>query len=167
MRFLTAAALSLLLTQGAYGQVAAQQKEIEKEIAKLQALKVQVQNLIAQNRELLKKIEEERKKLQKEREALKKELEEAKAERYKKLALFFSKMDPEMAGQKLSALKDPKEAALILYNMKARVAGQVLNYIDPKMVNAIVNYLTHLKGSAYACKRLQESSQPPYRTPQE
>ncbi len=145
MRFLVAVLTLSLLIPGALGQEQVEKKETKKEIEKLLSLKKEVSSLINKNQQLLKKIEEERKKLQKEREEFQKEIEEAKSERYKKLARIFSKMDPEMAGQKISAMTDPKEAAYIIYNMKSRVAGEIMNYVDPQMVNKIVNILTKIK----------------------
>ena len=145
MRFLVAVLTLSLLIPGALGQERVEKKETKKEIEKLLSLKKEVSSLIKKNQQLLKKIEEERKKLQKEREEFQKEIEEAKSERYKKLARIFSKMDPEMAGQKISAMTDPKEAAYIIYNMKSRVAGEIMNYVDPQMVNKIVNILTKIK----------------------
>jgi len=145
MRFLVAVLTLSLLIPGALGQERVEKKETKKEIEKLLSLKKEVSSLIKKNQKLLKKIEEERKKLQKEREEFQKEIEEAKSERYKKLARIFSKMDPEMAGQKISAMTDPKEAAYIIYNMKSRVAGEIMNYVDPQMVNKIVNILTKIK----------------------
>lgn len=145
MRFLVAVLTLSLLIPGALGQEQVEKKETKKEIEKLLSLKKEVSSLIKKNQQLLKKIEEERKKLQKEREEFQKEIEEAKSERYKKLARIFSKMDPEMAGQKISAMTDPKEAAYIIYNMKSRVAGEIMNYVDPQMVNKIVNILTKIK----------------------
>ncbi len=145
MRFLVAVLTLSLLIPGALGQERVEKKETKKEIEKLLSLKKEVISLIKKNQQLLKKIEEERKKLQKEREEFQKEIKEEKSERYKKLARIFSKMDPEMAGQKISAMTDPKEAAYIIYNMKSRVAGEIMNYVDPQMVNKIVNILTKIK----------------------
>jgi flagellar motility protein MotE (MotC chaperone) len=54
-------------------------------------------------------------------------------------------MDPELAGQKISKFTDPKEAAYIIYNMKERKAGAVMNYIDPEVVDKIVKILTDIK----------------------
>jgi len=42
-------------------------------------------------------------------------------------------------------MKDPKKAAYIIYNMKPRLAGEVMNYVDPEMVDKIVKILTDLK----------------------
>jgi len=146
MRFWVAVILISLLFPNALGQEQVETKETKKEIEKLLSLKKEVESLIEKNRKLLKKIEQEREALKKEREAFEKEVQEVQSERYKKLALMFSKMDPEMAGQKISAMTDPKEAAYILYNMKSRVAGEILNYVDPKMVDKIVKILTNIKG---------------------
>lgn len=145
MRFWVAVILISLLFPNALGQEQVEKKETQKEIEKLLSLKKKVESLIEKNREILKKIEQEREALKKEKEEFEKEVQEVQSERYKKLAQMFSKMDPEMAGQKISAMTDPKEAAYILYNMKSRVAGEVLNYVDPKMVDKIVKILTNLK----------------------
>ncbi|WP_456455811.1 MotE family protein [Thermovibrio sp.] len=121
------------------------EKEVKTEIERLKELQKEVEKEIKSKEELLKKIEEEREKLKKEREELEKRVEEVKAERYKKLAQVFEKMDPELAGQKISALTDPKEAAYIIYNMKPRKAGEVMNYVNPQMVDKIVKILTQIK----------------------
>lgn len=148
MRFLLAVLTVSLLSSGAFGQEQVEKKETQKEIQKLLSLKREVESLIEKNRELLKKLEQERAALKREREEFQKELQKVQSERYRKLAKMFSKMDPEMAGQKISAMTDPKEAAYILYNMKSRTAGEILNYVDPKMVDRIVKILTDLKGAA-------------------
>ena len=127
-------------------------KEVKTEIEKLKALKLQVEKLLKENNDTLKKIEEERKRLEKERRALLELEEKIKSERYRKLAEVFSKMDPELAGQKISAMTDPKKAAYILYNMKSRKAGEILNYVDPKMVNKIVKILTTIKPASSSDK---------------
>lgn len=123
----------------------AQTKEIEKEIKKLEKLKSSIEKEIKKKSELLKKIKKERKELQAEKDSLNKLKEEIKQDRYKSLAKAFSAMDPEMAGEKLSKIEDPKKAAYILYNMKSRQAGAALNYVDPKRVSQIVKILTDLK----------------------
>ena len=147
MRFLVVV-LVLSFLSPAFGQEQVAKKEVQREIQKLLKLKKQIESLLEEKQKLLKKIEEEREKLKKEREEFQKEIQEAQSERYKKLAEIFSKMDPEMAGQKISAMSDPREAAYILYNMKSRIAGEVMNYVDPKMVDSIVNILTSLKVSS-------------------
>ena len=145
IRFFTVlAAISLFLNAGAQEKV--ELKEARKEIERLTKLREEVKSLIEKNRELLKKIEEERAALKREREEFEKRVKEVESERYRKLAQFFEKMEPELAGQKISQFTDPKEAAYILYNMKPRKAGEILNYTDPKMVNQIVKILTSLKG---------------------
>ncbi len=123
-------------------------EEIKTEIEKLTKLRIEIEKKIKEDKEILKKIKEERKKLKKEREAFEKFIKEIEQERYKKLAKIFEKMDPELAGEKLSKMKDPKVAAYILYNMKDRKAGEVLNYVDPKMVNKITIILTDIKKKA-------------------
>ena len=148
MRFLIAALTLSLIVPAAVGQEQVEKKETQKEIQKLLKLKKEVEALLEEKRQLLKKIEEEKKALEKAREEFRKEVEKARSERYKKLAQIFSKMDPEMAGQKISAMTDPKEAAFIIYNMKSRTAGEVMNYVDPKMVDRIVQILTKLRASS-------------------
>ena len=54
-------------------------------------------------------------------------------------------MEPEIAGEKISNMEDPKKAAYIIYNMKESKAGEVLNYVSPDMVNQITKILTQLK----------------------
>ncbi len=120
-------------------------KEIKIEIEKLRKLRVEVEKKIKEDEKLLQKIKEERKKLKKEREAFEKYIKLVESERYKKLAKVFEKMDPELAGEKISKMKDPKIAAYIIYNMKERKAGEVLNYVDPKMVDKITKILTDIK----------------------
>ena len=145
MRFLVVVLTISLSLSTALGQEQIEKKEVQKEMQKLLSLKKEVELLLKQKRELLKKLEQEKAALRKAREEFQKEVQKVKSERYKKLAQMFSKMDPEMAGQKISAMTDPKEAAYILYNMKSRVAGEILNYVDPKMVDKIVKILTDLK----------------------
>jgi len=123
----------------------AEKKEIEIEIKKLESLKKEVEEKIRKNEELLKKIKEEQEKLKITKENLKKLQKELNKERYKKLAKAFEGMEPEMAGEKLSKLEDPAKAAYILYNMKAKSAGEALNFVDPKRVSEIVKILTDLK----------------------
>ncbi|WP_187646982.1 MotE family protein [Nitrosophilus labii] len=120
-------------------------KEIKIEIEKLIKLKKEVEAKIEKNRELLKKIEQEQEKLKTAQENLKKLQEEMRKDKYKKLAKAFEGMEPEMAGEKLSKLDDPVKAAYILYNMKAKAAGEALNFVEPKRVSQIVKILTDLK----------------------
>ncbi|MEO2068768.1 MAG: hypothetical protein ABGX27_04575 [Desulfurobacteriaceae bacterium] len=134
-----------------------ERKEAKKEIARLEKLKKEVEKLLEEKKAILKKIEEERENLKKEREEFEKRIKEIEKERYKKLAKVFEKMDPELAGQKISAFSDPKKAAYILYNMKPRAAGEVLNYVDPPMVDKIVKILTEIRKQA---KKSQELSSP-------
>jgi len=144
MRFFIALSLiSALIPTSLQAQV--EVKEAKKEIEKLEKLKAEVEKLLEEKKKILQQIKEEREKLRKEREALEKLIKEAKAERYKKLAKVFEKMDPELAGQKISKFTDPKEAAYIIYNMKERKAGAVMNYIDPEVVDKIVKILTDIK----------------------
>ncbi len=121
------------------------EKEAKREVEKLLKLKKEIELLIKEKEELLKKIEAEREKLRKEREEFEKRVKEVEEERFKKLARVFEKMDPELAGDKISNMKNPREAAYIIYNMKERKAGEVLNYVKPEMVNRIVEILTELK----------------------
>ena len=120
-------------------------KEIKIEIEKLKRLRIEVEKKIKEDQKLLQKIKEEREKLRKEREEFEKFIKQVESERYKKLAKVFEKMDPELAGDKLSKMKDPKIAAYIIYNMKDRKAGEILNYVDPKMVDKITKILTDIK----------------------
>jgi len=146
MRFFIALSLiSILIPTSLQAQV--EVKEAKKEIEKLEKLKAEVEKLLEEKRKILQQIKEERERLKKERENLEKLINEVKAERYKKLAKVFEKMDPEMAGQKISKFTDPKEAAYIIYNMKERKAGAVMNYIDPQVVDKIVKILTDIKKS--------------------
>ena len=123
----------------------ARTKEIEKEIQRLEKTEGIVKKEIDKNENLLKKIEKEKKELSEQKDNLKKMVEDIKKTRYKNLAKAFEAMDPEMAGEKISKMDDPKKAAYILYNMKARKAGAVLNNVDPKRVSQIVKILTDLK----------------------
>lgn len=123
----------------------AKTKEIEKEITILTKLKKNIEKKIEEDKKLLKKIENEKKELKAAKEDLNKLQKDIQKTRYKNLAKAFGAMDPEMAGAKLSKIDDPKEAAYILYNMKARQAGAALNYVDPKRVSQIVKILTELK----------------------
>ncbi len=122
-------------------------EEIKIEIEKLKKLRKEVEKKIEEDKKILEKIKEERKKLQKEREEFEKYIKQVEAERYKKLAKIFEKMDPELAGEKISKMKDPKTAAFIIYNMKDRKAGEVMNYVDPAMVNKITRIITDIKRS--------------------
>ena len=123
----------------------AELSEIKREIRKLEKLKEEVEKLIEEKRKLLAEIERQKKELEKEKQEIRKIIESAKAERYKKLARIFEKMDPELAGQKISSITNPKDSAFIIYNMKERKAGEVLNYVDPQVVNLIVKELTAIR----------------------
>ncbi len=146
MRFLLAGALIILMSVSAFSSDL-ERREIEKEIERLEALKKEIVLLKGKNEELLKQIREERRKLQEERLSFEERIKEVRSERYRRLGKVFEKMEPEMAGQKLSKMKDPKEAAYIILNMKERAAGSALNYVDPKRVSEIVRILTQIKGS--------------------
>ncbi|WP_457678102.1 hypothetical protein [Thermovibrio sp.] len=155
--FIVAVSLSLTFPLSGYSQEAVQKKEAVKEIEKLAKLKAEVKELLKKNREVLREIKKEREELKREREEFERRVKEVEAERYKRLAEFFEKMDPELAGQKISQLTDPKEAAYIIYNMKPRKAGEVLNYVSPQMVNKIVEILTQIKKSSDGSRSSQES----------
>ena len=134
-----------LLTVSFFAVAQPEKKEIEKEIQKLQKLREEIKQLIKKKEETLKQIEEQRKKLAKEKQQLEKLEKEILDKRYKKLAKVFEKMDPELAGEKISNMEDPKKAAYIIYNMKESKAGAVLDNVSPDMVNQIVQILTQLK----------------------
>lgn len=140
-----------------FSQELLMEKESKTEIERLKELQREVEKEIKEKEELLKKIEKAKRELKREREELEKRVEEVEEERYKRLAQVFEKMDPELAGQKISALSDPKEAAYIIYNMKPRKAGEVMNYVDPKMVNKIVKVLTQIKNPSSGGKPLPKS----------
>ncbi len=123
----------------------ADKTEIQKEIQKLEKLRKEISQLISKNQQILQKIKEERKKLEEEKKSLENYLKEAENQRYKKLAKIFEKMEPELAGEKISNMEDPKKAAYIIYNMKPSKAGEVLNYVSPDMVNQITKILTTIK----------------------
>jgi len=119
--------------------------EIAFEIEKLKKIREEVEKKIKEDKKILQQIKQEREKLKQEREDFEKYIKQVENERYKKLAKVFEKMEPELAGEKISKIKNPKVAAYIIYNMKERKAGEVMNYVDPKMVNKIVKILTDLK----------------------
>lgn len=121
-----------------------QQKEIQKELKRLQQLKELIEKKIAQNQKLLDSIKKEKANLQELKKALDKQLKEIQNERFKKLAKDFESMDPEYAGEKLSNI-DPKIAAYILYNMKSKKAGEALNFVRPQTVGIITKILTQLR----------------------
>jgi len=125
----------------------AYQDEISIELEKLKKIREEVEKKIEEDKKILQKIKEEREKLKKEREDFERYIKQVESERYKKLAKVFEKMEPELAGEKISKMKNPKTAAYIIYNMKERKAGEVMNYVDPKMVNKILKILTQLKKS--------------------
>ncbi len=144
MRFLIIGILTVSLFSVSFSQQV-EKKEIDKEIQKLTKLKKEVQNLIKKNNELLAKLKEQEKILDEKRKSFEAYIKKAEEDRYKKLAKVFEKMDPELAGEKISKIQDPKRAALIVYNMKERSAGAALNYVDPKRVSEIVKILTEIK----------------------
>ncbi|WP_457642232.1 hypothetical protein [Persephonella sp.] len=120
-------------------------EEIQKEIEKLTKLREEIKKLIEEKKAILKQIKEEEKKLEEKKKEISKLVKKAEEDRYKRLAKVFEKMDPEMAGEKISKMTDPKKAAYIIYNMKERLAGEVMNYINPEMVDKIIKILTELK----------------------
>lgn len=155
-KFVVIATLSDLLVIQVFAQEKAFEcKEIKTEIEKLEKLKLEVEQLLKKNEATLEKIKEEQAKLEKEKQSLLELEKKIEDKRYKKLAEVFSKMEPELAGQKISAMTDPKKAAFILYNMKSRKAGEILNYVDPKMVNKIVKILTTIRTNSSSGKPSQ------------
>jgi flagellar motility protein MotE (MotC chaperone) len=141
MRFLVVSLIAISFV--AVGQP--EKTEIEREIERLKNLRVEIKKLIEKNNQILQKIKEEKEQLAKEKEELEKLKKEILDERYKKLAKVFEKMEPELAGEKISNMEDPKKAAYIIYNMKESKAGAVLDNVSPDMVNQIVKILTKLK----------------------
>lgn len=138
MRFLIGI---LFLISSSFAQV----EELKKEAEKLKQIRDEIKATYQKNEALLEQIRKERQTL----ELLKKEIEESKKkiqdERYKKLAKVFEKMDPEMAGQKLSKMESAEDAAYIIFNMNEKKAAAVLDNTDPIMVSKIVKILTRLK----------------------
>ncbi len=143
MRYLIIGILTVSLFSISFSQV--EKKEVDKEIQRLTKLKKEVQKLIQKNNQLLAKLKEEEKILDNKRKSFENYVKEVEKGRYKKLAKVFEKMDPELAGEKLSKIKDPRRAAYIVYNMKERSAGAALNYVDPDRVSEIVRILTEIK----------------------
>jgi len=138
MRFLIGI---LFLISSSFAQV----EELKKEAEKLKQIRDEIKATYQKNKALLEQIKKEKQAL----ELLKKEIEESKKkiqdERYKKLAKVFEKMDPEMAGQKLSKMESAEDAAYIIFNMNEKKAAAVLDNTDPIMVSKIVKILTRLK----------------------
>lgn len=138
MRFLIGI---LFLISSSYAQV----EELKKEAEKLRQIRDEIKATYQKNEALLEQIRKEKQAL----ELLKKEIEDSKKkiqdERYKKLAKVFEKMDPEMAGQKLSKMESAEDAAYIIFNMNEKKAAAVLDNTDPVMVSKIVKILTRLK----------------------
>lgn len=134
---------TLLLINFSFAQV----EELKKEAEQLKQIREDIKATYQRNQALLEQIKKEREAL----EILKKEIEESKKkiqeERYKKLAKVFEKMDPELAGEKISKMENPEDAAYILYNMNEKKAANILNNTDPIMVNKIVKILTNLKNA--------------------
>ncbi len=145
MKFLLGSFIAILIINVAYPSEI-ERKELEKEIKRLEVLKEEILELNRENLQLLKKIESERKALEKKEREFQRLLEFAKEERFKKLARVFEKMEPEMAGEKLSKMEE-KDAAYILLNMKDKAAGNALNFVDPDRVNRIVKILTQINNA--------------------
>ncbi len=150
MKFLAGVLLLMMLTQpisiSAFAQ-GTENIEIEKELKRLEELRDKINALINRKEDILKKIEEERKKLADEKKAFEDEVKAVRNGRYKKLATIFSKMDPELAGQKISAMDNMTEAAYIFLNMKERYAGQILNYVTPEKVKEVVSIMIEIKNN--------------------
>jgi len=137
--------LSLIFTSYSADNQKAEKIEIKKEIDRLIKLREEIKKLIEEKKKILRQIEEKEKSLEDKEKSIKNLLKKAEKERYKKLAKVFEKMDPEMAGEKISKMTDPVKAAYIIYNMKERLAGEVMNYVDPEMVDKITKILTDLR----------------------
>jgi len=123
----------------------AQQKELQKEMERLQQLRKTIEAKLTRNQKILAQIQEEKKALQKLKEELERERKDLNNARFKKLAKDFENMDPEYAGEKLSKMQDPRIAAYILYNMNSRKAGEALNFVDPDAVSKITQILVRLR----------------------
>ncbi len=143
MKSLIIGILTVSIFSISFAQV--EKKEIDKEIQRLTKLKKEVEGLIKKNNELLAKLKEQERILDEKRKSFEAYVKQIEKDRYKKLAKVFEKMDPELAGEKISKIQDPRRAALIVYNMKERSAGAALNYVDPKRVSEIVRILTEIK----------------------
>ena len=124
------------------------EKELQKEFAKLQQLRQEIERKIAYNKKILTQIQQATQELKDLNQTINQQIEQIKNERFKKLAKDFESMDPEYAGEKLSKMSDPAIAAYILFNMNPRKAGEALNYVDPKMLDKITSILTKLKKNA-------------------
>lgn len=126
-------------------QASTQTREIENDIRRLTTLQERLTKTIEKNRTLIAKVKKEREALAQESAAFEKKVADEKSGRYQSLAKVFEKMEPELAGEKISKIKDPKDAALIIYNMKTRSAGAIMNYVDPRRASSIVTILTDVK----------------------
>lgn len=122
-----------------------QQRELTTEIRKLTELQVQLRNKIDENRKIVARLQQEREALKTEKAAFEKMIADEKNARYQALAKVFEKMEPELAGEKITKIKDPRHAALIIHNMKTRSAGAVMNYVDARRASTIVSILTDIK----------------------
>ncbi|WP_456402965.1 hypothetical protein [Persephonella sp.] len=137
--------MSILLSVSSAENTKPEMEEIQKEIKRLEKLRSEIRSLLDEKRKILKDIEEKEKALKEKENKIKELAKKVEEDRYKKLAKVFEKMDPEMAGEKISKMSDPKKAAYIIYNMKERLAGEVMNYVDPIMVDKITKILTDLR----------------------
>lgn len=120
-------------------------QEVIREIERLERLKKEISTLMEENLKTLEAVKKEKEELIAERQKLEELTKKLSDERYVKLAKTFEKMDPELAGEKISKIEDAMDSAYILYNMKERYAGAVLNYVDAARVGEIVKILTNLK----------------------
>ncbi len=141
------ASLALAAPQGQQASTAVQtqQSEIEREIRQLSDLQERLTQKIDENRKLMRKIQKERDALNAQKAAFEKMIAAERNARYQSLAKVFEKMEPELAGDKISKIKDPRRAALIIHNMKTRSAGAVMNYVEPRRASTIVSILTDVK----------------------
>ena len=143
MKYLLESFIAVILMFNVAFPSQVERKELENEVRKLEALRKEILALTKRNQELHIRIESERKALEEVRKEFEEFLKRSRAERYQRLAKVFEKMEPEMAGERFSKM-DEEDAAYILFNMKERAAGNVLNYVDPEKVNRIVKILTQI-----------------------
>ena len=122
-----------------------QQSEIESTFRELTELQTRLSGKIEENRALSAEVKRASDALAREESAFEKRVAEERSSRYQALAKVFEKMEPEIAGEKISKISDAKKAALIIYNMKSRSAGAVMNYVDAKRASTIVTILTDIK----------------------
>ncbi len=122
-----------------------QQSEIESTFRELTELQTRLSVKIEENRAMSAEVKRASDALAREEAAFEKRVAEERSSRYQALAKVFEKMEPEIAGEKISKISDAKKAALIIYNMKSRSAGAVMNYVDAKRASTIVTILTDIK----------------------